>query len=231
MRDKKPLIPSSGVRDLARDAYDRVKAAIQDGELTVGTRVTEAELANLFGISRTPIRDAIVRLEADGLLTNEPRRGLVVTQLDHQQMVELYAMREILEGAAAQLAARHASEIEVATLESLVEEEGRSLGDRTRIAQINWRFHELLSLAAHNRYLLRSLRQLSVTMSLLPSLLHARNRAEEAHHEHRAIVMALRARDGAAAEVAIRAHIQSSQRHRVAMMLEDGTPTGAAGGR
>ncbi|MBB4104428.1 GntR family transcriptional regulator [Allorhizobium borbori] len=215
---------TSSVRDLARDAYERVRSAIQDGQLSIGERVTEAELAARFGVSRTPIREAIARLEADGLLTNEPRRGLIVTDLSHQQIVELYTMREILEGAAARLTAQSASDTELATLANLVEAEGRFLDNPSKLSDINRNFHHLLTLAAHNRYLLRSLNQLSITMSLLPSLLHEGDRAVIAHEQHASIMAALSKRDGETAERIVRQHVRDSQRHRMLIML--GTHSG-----
>ncbi len=69
------------------EAYARVREAIRDGTLPPGVRLTETDLAARFGVSRTPIRQAIAKLEAEGLLTHEPRRGLSVTRPDHGQMV------------------------------------------------------------------------------------------------------------------------------------------------
>ena len=76
-----PLPP----RDLGLEAYGRIRGAIREGTLTPGLRLTETDLAARFGVSRTPVRQAIARLEAEGLLTHEPRRGLIVTRPDHQQ--------------------------------------------------------------------------------------------------------------------------------------------------
>ena len=84
---------------------------------------------------------------------------------------------------------------------------------------MNQRLHGLLYLAAHNRYLLRSLEQLAATMSLLPTLLTRGGRAEQAHAEHRAIIAGILARDGAAAEAAARAHARAAQKHRLAWMV------------
>ncbi|MVA23851.1 GntR family transcriptional regulator [Agrobacterium vitis] len=216
-KDRKP--ETAGTRDLGREAYERVRLAIQNGQLAIGERVTEVLLAEKFGVSRTPIREAISKLEADGLLTNEPRRGLTVTNLNHQQIVELYTMREVLEGAAARLTAQSASDTELATLIQLIETEENQLDNPRKLAEINRNFHRLLALAAHNRYLLRSLNQLSVTMSLLPSLLQEGGRSKNAHTEHMAIVRALEKRDGDAAETAVRLHVRSSQRHRMITTL------------
>ncbi len=210
---------SSPARDLGEAAYGRIRAAIRDGSLAPGERVTETDLAARFGVSRTPVRQAIARLEAEGLLTHEPRRGLSVARPDHQQVVELYVMREVLEGAAARLAAQHASETEIAAMAEILAAEPAAFGDAAALAAINQRLHGMLYLAAHNRYLLRSLEQLAATMSLLPTLLTRDGRAEAAHAEHRAILKAIAKRNGDAAEAAARAHARAAQRHRLAWMV------------
>lgn len=206
-------------RDVSFSAYEQVRNAIQSGKLKIGERITEVALAEQFGVSRTPIREAIARLEAEGLLTNVPRRGLIVTSLSHQQIVELYTMREILEGAAGRLTALSGSDTELATLKDLIDSEASMLDDQPKLSEINRQFHYLLALAAHNRYLLTAIEQMSVTMSLLPSLLEEGDRARAAHEQHKQIVEALMQRDGAAAEMAIRDHVRASQQHRMLVML------------
>lgn len=214
----------------AQDAYQRVREAIRDGTLPPGVRLTETDLAARFGVSRTPIRQAIARLEAEGLLTHEPRRGLSVTRPDHSQVVELYVMREILEGAAARLAAQHASETEIDAMEELVAGEVALFADAPRLATVNQRLHGLLYLAAHNRYLLRSLEQLAATMALLPSLLTIGGRAQQAHGEHLTLLAALRARDGEAAAEAAKLHARAAQRQRLAWLADlSGVPLAAPG--
>ncbi|MBR0671244.1 GntR family transcriptional regulator [Neoroseomonas soli] len=218
-------------RDLGEAAYARIRAAIREGSLAPGERLTETDLAARFGVSRTPVRQAIARLEAEGLLTHESRRGLTVTRPDHQQVVELYVMREVLEGAAARLAAQHASETEIAAMAEIVEHEAEAFGDARALAEANQRLHGLLYLAAHNRYLLRSLEQLAATMALLPTLLTRGGRAEQAHAEHRAILAAILTRDGAAAEDAARRHARAAQKHRLAWMIGTlGVPLATPGG-
>ncbi|AZB65424.1 GntR family transcriptional regulator [Cereibacter sphaeroides] len=202
-------------RDISHTVYEQVRDAIHSGEFKVGERVTEVALAEKFGVSRTPIREAISKLEIDGLLTNVPRRGLIITDLSHQQIGELYMMREVLEGAAARLAALSGSDVEITALKDLVAMEAGALDDPQQLSEINKRFHRLLALAAHNRYLLVALEQLSVTMSLLPSLLGEGARARSAHDQHIQIVEALRTRDPDAAEQAIRQHIRASHQHRL----------------
>lgn len=221
---------TSAGRDLGEQAYGRIRDAIREGRFEPGLRLTESALARRVGASRTPVRQAIARLEAEGLLTREAR-GLAVTRPDHAQVVELYVMREILEGAAARLAAQHASEIEIAAMAELVEDEPSRFDDARALAALNQRLHGLLYLGAHNRYLLRSLDQLAATMALLPSLLTQGGRAEEAHAEHRALLTALRGRDGEAAESAAREHARAALRHRLAWLMRTvGVPVAAPGG-
>lgn len=209
----------SGSGDLGSETYERIKLAIRDGSLTPGARLTEAELVQRLGVSRTPVRQALTRLEAEGLLAHEPRRGLVVARPDHQQVIELYAMREVLESTAARFAAQHASAAELRSLARLIGEEEKVLDDSRAQSAINQQVHTLVHRAAHNRYLLRSLAQLNDTMALLPTMLGDPVRALEAHAEHRAILEALERRDGDAAEAAMRSHIGSAQNHRVAWLL------------
>jgi DNA-binding GntR family transcriptional regulator len=217
-------------RDLGQEAYDRIRHAIRDGSLAPGLRLTEIDLATRVGASRTPVRQAIARLESEGLLTRDPRRGLSVTRPDHQQVIELYVMREILEGAAARLAAQHATETELDAMAELVEAEPAAFDDAVALAEVNQRLHGLLYLAAHNRYLLRGLEQISATISLLPTLLTQGGRAQQAHREHREILAALRKRDGEAAEAAARAHARAAQRHRLAWLVKAvGLPLAAPG--
>jgi len=206
--------------DLGRDAYERVKTAIREGSLPPGTRLTEAELVVRLGISRTPIRQALTRLETEGLVSHEPRRGAVVSRPDHQQVIELYSIREVLEGTAARFAAQHASEAELEAVTQLVTEEGKVLDHPGELSAINHRLHTLLHRAAHNRYLLRALGQLTDNMALLPTMLGDPARARQSHEEHGALLAALKRRDGSAAELAMQAHLRSAQRHRIAWLLK-----------
>ncbi len=205
-------------RDLGHEAYVRLREEIRNRTLMPGTRVREVELAEKLDMSRTPVREAIYRLETEGLFTYEPRRGLVVCSPDHHTVLELYAMRETLEGAAAALAAQHASDTEVELMEQLVFQEGGVLDQSGELDRLNRSLHGLIYVAAHNRYLTRMLENLAATVSLLPTMLSIPDRAQEAHQEHQAIVKAIRARDPAEAELAARAHMRSAKRNRLAII-------------
>ncbi|MBN8873512.1 MAG: GntR family transcriptional regulator [Rhodospirillales bacterium] len=209
----------TAARDLGRDAHARISAAIREGALPPGARITEMELATRLGMSRTPIRYAISRLVFEGLLTSEPQSGLSVTSLDYQQGMELYAMREVLEGTAARWAAQHASPAELAAMSEIIAGEPALFDKPHRLLEANRKLHTAIFLAAHNRFLVRSLTQLHVTMALLPSLLAERDRARDAHREHLALLAALRARDGDKAEALARQHIRASQQHRITSLV------------
>lgn len=203
-------------------AYARLREAIQAGDLTPGQRIRENEMASWLEMSRTPVREALRRLEADGLLTFAPYRGMVISELDHQAVMELYSMREVLEGTAAGLAARHASDAEIAVLKDIVSKELQGADNPRRIASQNKHFHGALYRAAHNRYLLKTLNVLSDAMALLGMTTMAiTGRSTTAHGEHLAVVAAIEARDPAAAEAAMREHIRMAQRARLRLMFNE----------
>jgi DNA-binding GntR family transcriptional regulator len=196
-------------------AYRRLLEDIRSGALAPGARLRETELADRLGISRTPVREAIRQLEADGLVTHLPRQGATIRRLDHAEVVELYEMRAVLEGTAARLAARAASEIELAELAALnAELEAAPAGPQAR--EVNRQFHRSLLDAARNRFLLKSVSALQKTLLILgPSTLADPSRAAAAVAEHAAVLTALRARDGAAAEAAMRAHVEAALSARI----------------
>jgi len=196
-------------------AYRSLLEAISQGTLPPGARLRETELAARLGISRTPIREAIRQLEADGLVSHVPRQGATIRVLDHSEVMELYEMRTVLEGTAARLAARAASDIELDELTAL-NTELASAKDSRAAYQLNRQFHMTLLDAAKNRYLTRSVNALQKTLLILgPTTLALADRASGAVQEHADVLAALIARDGARAEVAMRAHIEAAHRVRL----------------
>lgn len=208
-----------GSSSLGTSVYNELRQRIINGQLKSGERLREVELASLLGVSRTPVREAIKRLESEGFASYVSSRGAIVTELTPEQAIELYAMREILEGAAARFAAQHAYPAEIQMLEYLLEAE-RQLGeDPEEQASLNRKFHGSIYGMAHNRYLLAVLTKARDYMVLLHKTAYfAPGRAESAYREHVAIVDAIRKGDAQAAEEAARAHIREAQRIR--MMLQ-----------
>lgn len=190
-----------------KDAYALILEAIDGGIYRPGDRLVESELADRFGVSRTPVREALQRLETQSMLARDGR-SLIVASLDHNQLAELYVVRAELEGLAARLAAQHASAEEIRVLHSMVEEDRKLLGDPSALSRANRRFHKQIHLASHNRYLVQQLDLVHRSMALLASTsLAAEGRDSAALAEHDAIISAIAARDGDAAYDALRAHI------------------------
>ena len=196
-------------------AYLRLLEEIRCGRLPSGARLTESDLAERLAISRTPVREAIRRLEADGLVTHAPRVGAMVRRLDYAEVMELYEMRSVLEGTAARMAGRSASEVEIAELAAINHEmEGTS--EPLRLAALNQRFHLTLIDAARNRYLEKAVQSIHKTMLILgPTTLEEAGRARAAVAEHAEVLAALAARDGAAAEAAMRRHMDAAHQVRL----------------
>ena len=189
------------------DAYSLILDAIDFGTYRPGDRLVENELTERLGVSRTPVREALQRLETQSLLERDGR-SLIVASLDHNQMSELYIVRRELEGLAASLAARHATTEEVRILREMVEEDNKLIGDPVALSRANKRFHKQLHLASHNRYLVQQLDLVHRTMALMTTTsLTATGRTKIAQAEHDAIVTAIEANDEAAAGKALRDHI------------------------
>ncbi|MGR3762124.1 GntR family transcriptional regulator [Roseobacteraceae bacterium NS-SX3] len=194
-------------RSSQKDAYDLILEAIDVGIYKPGDRLVESDLADRFGVSRTPIREALQRLETQSLLERDGR-SLIVASLDHNQMAELYVVRRELEGLAAQLAARHATEEEIKVLKEMVAADDELVDNPTELARANRRFHEQIHLASHNRYLVQQLNLVHRTMALMATTsLAAAGRGKIAQSEHKGIVDAIERRDEEAAGRALKEHI------------------------
>lgn len=214
---------------MQKDAYTLILEAIDQGIYRPGDRLVEAELAERFGVSRTPVREALQRLETQSMLTRDGR-SMIVASLDHNQLAELYVVRAELEGLAARLAAKHATPEEIRVLNDMVEADREIVNDPDGLSRANRRFHKQIHLASHNRYLVQQLDLVHRSMALLASTsLAAEGRGEAALAEHAEIVRAIAAGDGEAAQAALRAHISKAFETR--LKLDAGTVKGKGGDR
>lgn len=193
-----------------KDAYELILEAIDVGTYTPGDRLVESELADRFGMSRTPIREALQRLETQSLLARDGR-SLIVASLDHNQLSELYIVRSELEGLAARLAAKHATAEEISVLEGMIESDRAIVDQPHQLARTNRRFHRQVHLASHNRFLVQQLDLVYRSMALMSTTsLDATGRGEVALEEHGRIVAAIRAGDEDLAYDALKAHISAA---------------------
>jgi len=196
--------------------FARLRDAIWEGRFTGGERIPEEEIAHLLGVSRTPVREALRRLQERGLITVGAGRSLVVAELSQSQVLELYAMRELLEGSAARFAARHANEAEIDLLNRVLDELEKHGEDARALISLNRRFHRTICEAAHNRYLIQTLDGMHDALALLHSnTFRVPNRRSLSDTEHRRIVQAIARRDADEAEQAARDHVRQAQRTRM----------------
>jgi DNA-binding GntR family transcriptional regulator len=219
-------------RRLVDDATQALRDAILSGRLTSGTRLRQTELAARLAISRTPIREALGRLQQEGLVEILPAAGVRVAVLDLQEAAELYDVREVLDGLAARLAARRANAATITTLEKSLARMARCLEreDANQWFPAHVGFHDGIFRAAGNARLqaMSSVVQLSIR-HFHPLLLRTAHRLEDALREHRAIFEAIEARDDVTAERRARAHIANA-RDIVLKALGEGGRDGAVQG-
>ena len=193
-----------------KDAYALILQAIDRGLYRPGDRLVESELAERFGVSRTPIREALQRLETQGLLARDGR-SLIVASLDNGQMAQLYVVRAELEGLAARLAAQHASPEEIRVMQEMVAADQALVSDPDALALANRRFHRQIHLASHNTYLVQQLDLVHRSMALMATTsLAAEGRGPVALEEHSEIVAAIAARDGDRAAQALKDHLSTA---------------------
>lgn len=178
--------------------YKVLHEAIVMSTLPAGQWLGEVQLARLFDVSRTPVREAILRLESDGLAARVPRRGLVVSKITPKETVDVYVVRSAIDGLAAALAAEMATPAEISNLEWINEQFARAAeaNDIAALAEINLRFHEAIAHASQNALLIsfvnhihRLVRRFSTTTFAHPG------RAAEAVAAHRQLVAAITNRD------------------------------------
>ena len=209
-------------RSLRDQVYDRLRAAILSGELAAGAPIIEAEIAATLGASRTPIREAMRRLETEGMLEPRGARGSVVRELKRDEVECIFEIREALEALAARRAARRMSEQDAAGLEQLIALMRKHAENSGEMERLDTEFHDrILSLADGNR-LKRMLGDLRA--DILPwrfiALATSERRAATAD-EHSAMLAAMRSRkEDAIVETAI-AHIQNTKAAVLAMEKPD----------
>ncbi len=209
----------------AERVYDDLREAIIGGEYTPGERLRTEALAERFGTSRTPVREALVLLEGDGLVELEPRRGAVVRSFDAADLVDLYEVRAILEARAAQLAALRLTREDLDALDATCDRAESMAGSgkvaiETLIAS-NDEFHRVIVEASGSARLTAALR----TVAGIPRPFKAafwKNGAERTRSlsAHREIVAALRSRSAERAESAMRLHVLTARDFLIEVMGE-----------
>ncbi|MFM9880217.1 MAG: GntR family transcriptional regulator [Burkholderiaceae bacterium] len=197
-------------RALYEDVAELLRQRIYKRELAPGDWIDELRLAEQYGISRTPLREALKVLAAEGLVTMKVRRGAYVTEVNEKDLHDVYHLLALLESDAAGAVAERASPVQLAELQSLHAALEAAAPDRVAFFTLNEAFHIRLLEIADNRFScqmacdLRKVMKLNRQHSLLKT-----GRLEESLQEHRAIMAALAARDADAAVRCMRAHFAS----------------------
>ena len=197
--------PISRPSGLAEEVYRRIRADIMSLRIPPDTRVSVDSLARELGVSQTPIREALSMLEANGLVSKRHFAGYATSpRMGRAQLDELFEFRLLIEPHAARKAAEAMADIDIAALSS-----GELALSHDAFADMDTEFHRLIAQGARNHLIADSLARLHIHVHIFRSCFRSEI-AEEAVHEHDAVIAAIRKRDGAAAEAAMRRHIERS---------------------
>jgi DNA-binding GntR family transcriptional regulator len=209
------------MRLVLNSLHDEVAAKLRDrifaGDLAPGSFVDEPALCAELSISRTPLREALKVLTAEGLLRHEPRRGCFVSQITEQDLDEIFPVIALLEGRCAFEAAGNATDADLDALEQLHVRLQRSASAKrfTEYYEANYAIHEAIIVLANNRWLAQVTGDLRKILRLARmQQLRAPGRLEQSLSEHMTVYAALKARDAEGAEAAMRTHLT---RQRVAL--------------
>lgn len=199
--------------------YIQLRNDIVAGEFAPGERLSESSLSRRYGISRTPIREAMARLEHDGLIE---RYGLIarLKERSSEEIIDMYNIRVRLEHDIAAAAATRRREFDIIRIESAIEEEKRvGKDDIAAAVAINGMIHSAIAAASHNLPLIDLQNRLTLQISAIPgSTLSAAGRWERAHEQHRAILDAIRESDARIAGEVAALHMQEACEIRLAML-------------
>jgi len=197
--------PISRPSGLAEEVYRRIRADIMSLRIPPDTRVSVDSLARELGVSQTPIREALSMLEANGLVSKRHFAGYATSpRMDRAQLDDLFEFRLLIEPHAARKAAEGMTDSDMGQLVS-----GESASSHDAFADMDTDFHRLIAQGAGNHLIADSLARLHIHVHIFRSCFRSEI-TEEAVHEHNAIIAAIRARDGAKAEAAMRRHIELS---------------------
>jgi DNA-binding GntR family transcriptional regulator len=197
-------------RALYEEVAELLRQRIFSRELEPGSWIDELKLAEEYGISRTPLREALKVLAAEGLVTMKVRRGAYVTEVSDKDLADVYHLLALLESDAAGVVAQRASDAELAELQSLHTELEAAANDRDRFFALNERFHMRLLEIASNRWREQMVADLRKVMKLnRHNSLFKTGRIDDSLAEHRAIMTALLARNAAQTQQRMHEHFRN----------------------
>jgi DNA-binding GntR family transcriptional regulator len=208
--------------DLDSDIYGRLKLMILQGEIGRGEPLVERSVATRLGVSRTPVRETLFRLERDGLVRIVDGKGAFVASYTIEDVVEIYQVRIALEPLAARLACPHLSIDELSSIDGQLDlyraKPSLMTSDSAAWLKLGREFHSLFIRASHNSRLIQVIEGMQDQIDLVRGIgrtISKRTTSESTLQEHIAILRALKARDPDRAERAVRVHLQNGLKHRL----------------
>lgn len=217
---------------LAEQAYRRLRAAITAQRLEPGAPLSENDVARALGVSRTPVREALSRLELEGFARRVENGRLKVVRLTRDQIRDLFELRSLLEGYATRLAAERISDDELARLDAIIEQDAQALGDDDikELGDHNRRIHDVMAEASRNRVLVELVADLRQRLIGLTAFAVG-DRDERARFvaDHAELTRLLRASDGQRAAALVRNHLEAARDLLLSNMQEDSSDRGPDG--
>ena len=209
-------------KPLREMVYEELKAQILTGKIIPGTRLMEIELADNMGVSRTPIREAIRKLEKEGLVVIEPRKGAYASQISNEDMIAILEVRQNMEGLAAYFAASRINDDEVEILKESFENYNKAVEEGNTVDMIKYdtRFHRIIVDASHNKILVQMIEQLQELVLRFRYVYYDDfKRSEKMPKEHGDIMNAIIKGDGEAARAFADIHIDRLKK----LIIREGT--------
>ncbi|HHW57606.1 MAG TPA: GntR family transcriptional regulator [Clostridia bacterium] len=208
------LLPLENYKPLRDVVFDYMKNAIITGKLQPGERLMEVQLAEKLGVSRTPVREAIRKLELEGLVVMVPRKGAYVADLDAKDLLNVLEVRSSLEGLAASLAAERITDEEIEKLKKIVEEFRLKMeeGDNEALVKLDKEFHDLIFAASRNDKLMQIMNNLQEHVHRFRvKYINDEKKAKKIYQEHKKIAEVITSRDTEAARRWAEKHIRNFQ--------------------
>ncbi|MEN6349091.1 MAG: GntR family transcriptional regulator [Syntrophomonas sp.] len=226
---QKRLLPVNldSYKPLRELVLEAIREAIKEGVLKPRERLMEIQLAEELGVSRTPIREALRKLELEGFIVMVPRKGAYVADISFKDIADVFEIRIALEGLAAGLAAERITDEEMEEMERLVVEkaEAIALQDFDRLIEVDTKFHEAIYMASRNQRLFTIINNLREQIQRYRATsLSVPGRMQQSLEEHRDIVEAIQSRDSQVARQVVQDHIENAEHYMIEAIKKDGLP-------
>lgn len=225
MKDALDMFDSRKIKPMRDIIYESLRQAIFEGRFKTGERLVEHELAEKLNVSRTPVREALRKLEIEGLVEHIPRKGVVIKGFKKEDIIEIFTIRGVLEGLAVRYVANNITEAEIKQLEELVElmRKSNSKGDIDKLMNQCKEFNEIIIRASKMPRLIEMINTLQeYTEKTRRVTMASNNRRIDVLKEHEEIFKAIAERDPDRAEKLVKEHLEAAKQSYLKTFAEDG---------